>query len=74
MDAKASERILRIGQELADEEQTELKARYITAPNPAFEFDSRLGGVEEEEEGQDGAGYDDDDGWGDEEDIVEIEV
>jgi essential nuclear protein 1 len=74
VDAKASERILRIGRELADEEETERKARYTTAPNPAFEFDSRLGGLEEDEEAQSGTGYDDDDGWGDEEEVVELEV
>jgi len=72
IDSKASRKILKIGQELADEDQEEANARRNAQRplvNPAFAFDSRFGEdeVEEDELGE----YDDDEAWGDEEEIVE---
>lgn len=70
VDSRSSRKILKIGQDLADEEQEENVA---AAPNPAFTFESRFGGVseppEEEEDGQ----YDAE-AWGDEEDGIVEEV
>ncbi len=62
VDSRSSKKILKIGQDLADEEQQEIVA---TAPNPAFTFESRFGGASDSE-GEDGR-YDDE-AWGDEED------
>ena len=75
IDSKASRKILKIGQELADEDQEEANARRNAQRppvNPAFTFDLRLGEdeVEEDELGE----YDDDEAWGDEEEIVEEAV
>lgn len=66
VDTKSSRRILKIGQDLADEVDGE---SIIQPPNPAFAFESRFGDEEEAAEaGQD----DDEEAWGDEEeDIVE---
>jgi essential nuclear protein 1 len=62
VDSRASRNILRIGQELADEEE---EIRRIPKPNTAFDLNSRL-----EDEEQD-AGYEDGEVWGDEDEIVE---
>ena len=61
--SRASRKILKIGQDLAAEEQANNKS---LAPNPAFAFASRLN-VESDSE-QDA---EDDEAWGDEEDVVE---
>ena len=66
IDSKSSRKILKIGQDLVDEEQQEAG---LIAPNPAFTFESRF---DDEycllEAGQD----DDEEAWGDEgDDIVE---
>ena len=67
VDSRSSRKILKIGQELAEEVQAENVA---AAPNPAFTFQSRYGGEDAQEE--DTTQYDDDDdAWGDEEDVVE---
>ncbi|KAI9681538.1 MAG: snoRNA-binding rRNA-processing protein [Caeruleum heppii] len=66
VDSKASRKILKIGQDLADED---LLSNRIEAVNPAFAFESRFeDDLIQEEEVQ----YDDDEAWGDaEEEIVE---
>lgn len=69
VDSRSSRKILKIGQDLADEEQQETVA---AAPNPAFTFESRSGGASEPEEDDDDR-YDDE-AWGDEEDEVVEEV
>lgn len=69
VDSRASRKILKIGQDLADEEQREIAA---VAPNPAFTFESRFGKASEPEEEDDGR-YDDE-AWGDEEDDIVEEV
>lgn len=68
VDSRSSRKILKIGQDLADEEQQQNVA---AAPNPAFTFESRFDGGSASEEGEDGR-YDDE-AWGDEEedDVVE---
>jgi essential nuclear protein 1 len=63
VDSKASRKILRIGQELAEEEA---ESQAVAKPNNAFDFESRF----EDDEDQ-GATFDDDEAWGDEDDIVE---
>ncbi|KAL8692877.1 MAG: hypothetical protein Q9218_002170 [Villophora microphyllina] len=70
VDSKSSRKILKIGQDLADEVDGEAKIR---TSNPAFAFKSRFGDEDEPTE----AGHDDEEeAWGDEEDDVveEIEV
>jgi len=66
VDSRSSRKILKIGQDLADEEQSENVAE---APNPAFAFESRFGG-DDASEGENSR-HDDDEAWGDEEDVVE---
>ena len=66
VDARSSRKILKIGQDLAEEEQQENLA---IAPNPAFTFESRFGGIEPLKEEK---LYDDDgEAWGDEEEEIE---
>ena len=64
VDSKSSRRILKIGQELADEVEAENKS---AKPNAAFNFDSRF------EDEEDEPLYEDEDGeeWGDEDEVVE---
>ncbi|KAK4691051.1 essential nuclear protein 1, partial [Lecanoromycetidae sp. Uapishka_2] len=67
VDSRSSRKILKIGQDLADEEQKEYAA---AAPNPAFTFESRFGAGYESDRSD--AWHDDDEAWGDEEkDVVE---
>lgn len=70
VDSKASKNILRIGRELAEEEDA---ARASAAPKPTvdnFGYDSRF---DDEEEAN--KAYEDDEAWGDEEEMVEeVEV
>jgi len=71
IETKASRKILRIGQELADEEDAQSKRQYRdAAPNPAFSFDTRFGGHIGSEE-EDIAEYEE---WEDEGDAAEVEV
>lgn len=67
VDSKASKKILRIGQELAAEDSDE---HAVPEKNAAFDFDSRL-----DEEDNSGADFDEEEAWGDEDEVVEeIEV
>src|ERR1700760_3079736 len=69
VDAKSSRKILSAAQDLADEEESERLARYVSSKNDAFNLDDRLHlePEEDEPEGQD-------EEWHDEEDHdVEIE-
>lgn len=68
VDSKLSHKILKIGQELADEE---LKETETARPNSAFTFDSRL---PTETVSDDDAPDIEDDEWGDEEDDIVEEV
>jgi essential nuclear protein 1 len=65
VDSKASRKILRIGQELADEDAEE---NQLQKPNTAFDFESRFDSDPEEETFEDG------EAWGDEEEVEEIEL
>ncbi|KAL8867276.1 MAG: hypothetical protein Q9174_005766 [Haloplaca sp. 1 TL-2023] len=68
VDSRASRKILKIGQDLADEVDGETA---VKAPNAAFAFESRFG--DEDERAQDGQ-EDDEEAWGDEEEEVVEEV
>ncbi|KAL6891111.1 Bystin domain-containing protein [Trichoderma longibrachiatum] len=68
VDSKASKNILRIGRELMEEENADKPVQKTTVDN--FGFDSRFG----EEDGEQ-KGYDDEEAWGDEDEMVEdVEV
>lgn len=73
VDAKASKNILRIGRELEDEEEAlRPKARKLPAPD-TFGYDSRFDDEEQQETDQ--IYGNDEEAWGDEDDVVEeIEV
>ena len=67
VDSRSSRKILKIGQDLVDEDQLESTA---SEPNPAFTFESRFGAESGSEEGDER--HDDEEAWGDEEhDVVE---
>jgi essential nuclear protein 1 len=68
VDAKSSRRILKIGQDLAEEERAE---HPIATPNAAFAFESRLGSVDSDDEQH---RRDDNDEWGDEDEEIVEEV
>ena len=68
VDSRSSRKILKIGQDLADEEQQE---NVGAAPNSAFTFESRFGGTSEPEEED---GQYDEEAWGDEVDDVVEEI
>lgn len=68
VDAKSSHKILKIGQELADEDEAEHQAEYLKAANPAFSITSRRVGAypdktveahDDDEDEEDEAQYDD---------------
>lgn len=67
MDSKSSRKILKIGQDLADEVDGE---SIVQPSNPAFAFESRFGDEEAAEAGQD----DDEEAWGDEDEVVVEEI
>ncbi|KAI9841097.1 MAG: snoRNA-binding rRNA-processing protein [Sclerophora amabilis] len=67
IDTTSSRKILRIGQDLVEEDQEEQRRE---APNPAFAFESRFGddlGSDDEKQYND----DDEEAWGNEEEVVE---
>ena len=66
VDSKSSRKILKIGQDLEEEDEREKAA---AAPNPAFTFESRIVGGDASEE--ENTRYDDEEAWGDEDDVVE---
>ncbi|PSK42866.1 hypothetical protein B9Z65_6820 [Elsinoe australis] len=71
--SKASRKILKIGQDLADEEEAELRASRPAAQNKAFDFESRFDDVEDEEPEEEVGDYDDVEGWEDEEEVVDLD-
>ncbi|KAK0653560.1 Uncharacterized protein DIS24_g6011 [Lasiodiplodia hormozganensis] len=76
VDSKASQKILKIGQDLAEEEEAELEARRPKQPNPAFNFDTRFQDGPESDEDEIAYG-EDDDAWGDDDDeeiVEEVEI
>lgn len=65
VDSKASRKILRIGQDLVDEDTEE---NQVQKPNTAFDFESRFDEQDEED------AFEDAEAWGDEEEVEEIEL
>ena len=65
VDSSLSRKILKIGQDLADEDSVDVAP---VKSNPAFTFDSRV--ITETVSDDDAPEIDDDDAWGDEEDEV----
>lgn len=73
VDSRASKNILRIGRELAEEDNAE-KSNAMPAPTvDTFGYDSRFGSLEEEE---DAKVYDEEEAWGDDDGdaVEEVEV
>ena len=70
VDSKASRKILKIGQELADEDADERRARQPPTVNKAFEFESRFEDQGSSDEGE----YDEAEGWEDEEEVVDLDA
>lgn len=74
VDSKASKNILRLGQDLAAEDEAEREASRPAQPNPAFAFESRFPVEAEDDEEQGGAEvgeYDDEEAWGSDDEVVE---
>ncbi|EQL01763.1 hypothetical protein G6O67_000571 [Ophiocordyceps sinensis] len=68
VDSKASQNILRIGRELADEEKAERRGAAVPEPTvDNFGYDSRFDDAVDEQ----GKTYDDDEAWGDDDEVVE---
>jgi len=78
IDSKASRRILDLGQDLAAEDEAERKANQPALPSLTFTFESRFPNETLSDEEQNFGGevgeYDDDDAWGSEEEVEEVEV
>ena len=68
VDSGSSRKILKIGQDLLEEEQQE---HAVAVPNPAFAFESRFG---EESDPDEDPRFDDEEAWGNEDDEVVEEV
>ncbi len=68
VDSGSSRKILKIGQDLLEEEQEE---DAVNAPNPAFAFESRFA---EESDPDEDARIDNEEAWGDEDEEVVEEV
>lgn len=71
VDSKASRRILRIGQELADEDASNTKPPESGTISKAFTFESRFDSQDEEDNQDD---YGDEEAWGEEEEEIVEEV
>jgi essential nuclear protein 1 len=71
VDTRSAQKILQIGQDLADEDEQERQSKYVSGTNEGFHLDSRLQ-LDDEEEELDGQ---DEDTWeDDEEQAMEVEV
>ncbi|OQO14432.1 hypothetical protein B0A48_01309 [Cryoendolithus antarcticus] len=72
VDAKASRRILDLGQDLTAEDDAEREAGKPAQANPAFTFESRFPvGAEDEAEEAEVGEYDEEEAWGSEDEVVE---
>ena len=76
IDSRSSKQILELGQDLAAEDDATQQATKAAAPNPSFSFESRFSTdvVSDEDEEEEPGEYDDEDAWGSEEEVEEIEV
>ena len=72
VDTKASRKILQIGRELAEQDENENQVPRPAPANTAFDFSTRLGEDELDEEPV--AQYEDEEEWGDEEEVVEVDM
>lgn len=78
VDAKSSRKILKLGQDLADEEEQSQNKSTAGADRRRAAFEPRLPAaneLEDDEAEEDDAGkWDDDEAWGDEDDVEQVEV
>lgn len=76
VDSKSSRRILDLGQDLTAEDDAERRSARPAKADSAFLFESRfpLEGADEQEQAEEIGEYDDDDAWGSDEEVEEIEV
>lgn len=77
VDSKASRRILDLGQDLTAEDEVRRQPSIPTRSNAAFSFESRfpIAGAEDDKEADAEPGeYDNEEAWGSEEEVEEIEV
>ena len=72
IDAQASRKILKIGRDLVDEDEAERKEKNVIPTTTAFELESRF--AEDLDEAEAPGGFEDDEAWGDEEEMEEEEV
>ena len=70
--SKSSRKILEIGRELEEEDARESKAQRPQEANPAFDFETRLG--EDDMVEGDVQAEDDDEAWGDDDEVEEVEI
>ena len=73
VDSKSSRKILEIGRELEEEDERENHNGAPKAANPAFDFESRIG-EEDLDEHVEGQFDDDEEAWGEEEEVEEVEI
>lgn len=71
VDSRSSRKILKIGQELADEDIDDAADAAPAQPNPAFTFDSRVDAAPPSDNDDDDAPEMEDDEWGDEGEVAE---
>lgn len=71
VDAKSSRKILDIGRQLEEEDEQESQSRQPTAPNAAFDFETRMGEDQVTEEVGQFDDDDDEEAWGEDDDEVE---
>jgi essential nuclear protein 1 len=74
VDSRESRKILRIGQELADEEEAAQKAANGAGKNTAFDFESRFGNDDGLQDDDEDEFADDGEAWGDEEEEIIIDA
>ena len=76
VDSKASRRILDLGQDLAAEDAAEQQAKRTPVTGSAFTFDNpfRQDGLSDDDSNADQGEYDDEETWGSEEEVEEVEI
>jgi essential nuclear protein 1 len=73
VDSKSSRKILDIGRELEEEDERENRVQQPKGPNPAFDFETRMG--EDEILVEEVALVDDEDeAWGEDDEVEEVEI
>lgn len=76
VDSKSSRRILDLGQDLAAEDAVERRPDESTEPKSLFTFESRFPdeNLRDDDVGEDAGAYDDEDAWGSDEEVEEVEI